>query len=180
MKPADRLSELKKFMVTLHVITGWPIPEQEYRVVFLNQLEKKLMEDYSYLNMTELELAFRQNGGGKAFGASMNLSLIQEVLDDFKVVRLEVARKANQEAANALRINPMTDEELINEARAEIEFYYQQILKGNKRPLTFPFWAEVLKEDGFIQQEDQMENFFTFCLNNSVKNIYTCENVNSL
>jgi tRNA A37 N6-isopentenylltransferase MiaA len=138
------------------------------------------MEDYSYLNMTELELAFRQNGGGKAFGASMNLSLIQEVLDDFKVVRLEVARKANQEAANALRIDPMTDDELINEARAEIEFYYQQIRRGNNRPITFPFWAEVLKQDRFIQEESQMENFFTFCLEKSVKNIYTCEATNSI
>ena len=168
-------------MVKISVITGWQIPSKEIKDILVDQFDKLIMEFYPMLNVVEIENAFRRYGTKLPdWGKEMNLSLITAVLDIYIGERAEAERKANQGAVNTLKSDLRTDDDLKNEARAEIEFYYQQILKGNKRPLTFPFWAEVLKEDGFIQQEDQMENFFTFCLNNSVKNIYTCENVNSL
>lgn len=175
MTPTQRYNELKKFIVVLHVITGWPIPEKEYREIFLNQLEKKLIEEFGYLNFAELELAFRQNHEVRAFGASMNLSLITDVLNDFKVVRLEVAKKARQAAENGLKIDPLTDEQMINKARGEIQFYYNERKKGNDRPIMFSYWKEILIHDKFMREDQEMADFFDFCLEKKVKNIYLYE-----
>lgn len=169
---SERQKELKKFLLTLHVITGWPIPDNELMLIFLNQLEKKLIEDYPYLNLVEIEAAFRKNPGGSNFGASFNLRLIEEVLSDFRTKRAEVDRKCQEAAKNSLKIDSMTDEEMINEARGQIQFYYEQRKKGNDRPGIFPFWAEVLKMDGFIQDEDDIEIFFTKCLEENKSLIY--------
>lgn len=171
----NRLNELKKFIVVLHVITGWPVPEKEYRDIFLNQLEKKLIEDFGYLNFAELELAFRQNPGLRSFGASMNLSLITEVLNDFKVIRLDVAKKASQAAENSLKIDPITDEQMINDTRGEIQFYYNQRVKGNTKPIMHSFWKEVLILDKFMREDQDIAEFFDFCLEKNIKNIYIYE-----
>jgi hypothetical protein len=168
----ERQKELKKFLLTLHVITGWPIPDNELMLIFLNQLEKKLIEDYPYLNLVEIEAAFRKNPGTANYGASFNLRLIDEVLYTFKGIRAEVDRKCQEAAKNSLKIDPMTDEEMINEARGQIAFYYEQRKKGNNRPRIFPFWAEVLKMDGFIQYEADIEIFFTKCLEDKKSLIY--------
>jgi len=172
MPISERQKELKKFLLTLHVITGWAIPDNELMLIFLNQFEKKLIEDYPYLNLVEMEAAFRKNPGSPNYGASFNLRLIEEVLTDYKGVRSEVDRKCQEAALNSLKIDPMTDEDLINEARGQIAFYYEQRKKGNDRPIIFPFWAEVLKMDGFIEEESEVEFFFNKCLEDKKSLIY--------
>lgn len=173
LKPIEKRTGIEALVVKISVITGWIIPASPYKEVFLNAFEQQIEKEYPHLNLQEMELAFMKYGTRLPdYGKEMNLSLFTAVLDSYRADRKEAERNANLEAENRLKIDPMTDDQMINEARGEIEFYYQQRKRGNDRPLTFPFWAEVLVLDKFIGATDQMESFFNYCLQKNIKNIY--------
>lgn len=171
--PMEKRTALEALVVKISVITGWVVPASPYKDVFFNALETQIQNEYPHLNLAEMELAFMKFGTRLPdYGKEMNLSLFTAVLDLYRGERREAERNASLGAANALKIDPLTDDQLVNEARGQIEYYFQQRRKGNDRPLTFPFWAEVLIADGYIQEADQMDRFFTYLLQNDIPKIY--------
>lgn len=176
-KPVEKRTALEALVVKISVITGWVIPVSPYKDVFFNALETQIQNEYPHLNLSEMELAFLKFGTRLPdYGKEMNLSLFTAVLDSYRQERREAERNASLGAENALKIDPMSDEEMINKARGEIEVYFQERRRGNERPKTFPFWAEVLVLDGMIHQEEEMGDFFDYCVSNNIPKIY--ENFN--
>lgn len=175
LKQTDRHKELKKMILLLNVVTGLPVPNNELMIILIDQLDKLIAEKFAMLTSLEIESCFRSHIPEESFGKPINLGLINGILSAYVGKRSEVLRNANLASKNSLKIDPMTDQQMINQARGEIQFYYNQRLKGNNRPHTFPFWAEVLVMDGFIRHEKEMQSFFTFCLETKVKNIYIYE-----
>ena len=173
MQQGQRLTALNVLLVKISVITGWSVPAQEIKQILIDQFDRLIMDRYGFLNTVEMESAFREFGTRLPdFGKEMNLSLFTAVLDSYKGKREEAEKSASQRAEKVLKIDPMTDEEMINEARGQIAFYYEQRKKGNTRPRIFPFWAEVLKMDGFIQDDSDIEIFFAKCLEEKKSLIY--------
>lgn len=175
-KPIEKRTAIEALVVKISVITGWTIPASPYKQVFFNVLEQQIEKEYPHLNLQEMELAFMRYGTRiPDYGKEMNLSLFTAVLDKYRSDRKEAERNANLASENAIKIDLLTDEQMVNKARAEIEYYFQQRKKGNDRPKTFPFWAEVLVMDRYIKTEEQMDVFFDYCLEKKIPKIY--ENV---
>lgn len=171
----DRKKEIKKLILILHVATGWPVPDNELMVILLDQLEKQITDKYGMLTPLEIEKCFRDFVPDESYGKAINLGLINAILQEYLRRRSEIVRSARQAAEKALKIDPMTDEQMINKARGEIQFYYNERKKGNNRPIMFSYWKEILIHDKFMREDQEMADFFDFCLEKKVKNIYLYE-----
>lgn len=80
-------------LLKIHVIAGWTIPVSDLMNILADQFAKKLMESYSELNSAEVEYAFRNRGFDvKDWGKALNLSLIDEILYPYLVIRFDLSR----------------------------------------------------------------------------------------
>lgn len=172
LKQTDRHKELKKMILLLNVVTGLPVPNNELMIILIDQLDKLIAEKFAMLTSLEIESCFRSHIPEESFGKPINLGLINGILSAYVGKRSEVLRNANLAAKNSLKIDSMTDADMINEARGEIEFYFQQRRKGNNRPHIYPFWKEVLVLDGFMKEDQDIEKFFNFCLENKIETLF--------
>jgi hypothetical protein len=90
-KPIGQLSEALiklhaiSLCVKISIITGWQIPaDEDVKQILYQQLEKKMKEDYSNLNIQEIEYAMRKYGTEiKDWGKSINLSLIDTAVNPY-------------------------------------------------------------------------------------------------
>jgi len=164
----------KALMIKIHIITGWVLPEKELLPIFIDQFTKKLIEEYSNLNVDEIEYAFRSTGTMvKDWGKSMNLALIDEVLRPYLAQRFE-ASASEERAKYKPEQKIYTLEELEDMQRGYIEDFYQRLLKGILPTSDFPpYYLPLLIKDGLISPEsDDLNGFFAYCLNSGRKNIY--------
>lgn len=165
----------KALLLKIHIITGWVIPGTELLNILVDQFQKKLVEDYGNLNTEEIEYAFRRSGTTiKDWGKEMNLNLIDQVLIPYLNERMQVSAKEEK-----LKHPPeqviYTDEEIHNQRRGHLEMCYQ-VLRRGKMPIIFPYYAEVLVQDGFIEKPEDMDQFFSDCLGKGIENLYVKEN----
>ncbi|OLY92480.1 hypothetical protein BUE76_11720 [Cnuella takakiae] len=101
---ADMYTTCELLLIKIHVITGWPIPDNEdLMTVLTDQFMQLLLEDYPEMNADEVEYAFRHYGATgeiKDWGKSMNLTLIQQVLIPYLNKRYDlgqVERRAKEQ-----------------------------------------------------------------------------------
>ena len=160
---------VKALLLKINVITGWVLPSNEaVMTVLKDQFYKKVIEDYSNLNTEEIEYAFRQAGTTtKDWGKELNLSMIDEVLIPYSVKRFEVSRKEEDKVPPPPQ-KIYTDQEILNQRRAEIEIAFQAMKRGYF-PIIHKYFSEVLKEDGFIKEENEMTDFFVKSIANVEK-----------
>jgi len=174
MNPAELSAWPKALLLKIHVITGWVIPSTDLLNILVDQFGKKLVEDYSDLNTDEIEYAFRKSGTTiQDWGKGMNLNLLDQVLIPYVGERLRASAVEEKVKSNPQQVI-MSDEQITNKRRAELEVAYQAMRMG-KYPLIYDYYAELLVEDGFIQDPVEMTDFFVNCLGNDVKNLYTNE-----
>jgi hypothetical protein len=164
----------KSLILKIHVITGWVVPATELFNILTDQFKKKLVEDYGNMNTEEIEYAFRKSGTViKDWGKEMNLNLIDQVLIPYLSERIEASR--NEERMKNPPIQKiLTDEDLLNISRRDIEIAYQQMRNG-RVPVMLDSFAETMIIDGFIDNKDQRDLFFTYCLGQGRENIYVQE-----
>lgn len=158
-------------ILKIHVITGWIVPVKAIQDALIEQFYEKMKEDYSSLNIHEIEYAFRKMVGIQDWGKEMNLELIDKVLGTYLAKRADVSliEQAIKETPATQKI--YSDEEILNQRRAEIELKYQAMKRG--KVLEIPSYLEtVLREDGLVKEEETVSDFLVRCLNNQVENIY--------
>jgi hypothetical protein len=174
-------------LLKIHVITGWVIPENPLKNILIDQFEKKLLEDYEMLNVREIEYAFRKTGTLiKDWGKEMNLNLIDQVLAPYVDVRLTASANEERRKFSAPPQKLLSDEEIVDERRGQIEQAYQAMRKGYY-PLLHDYFLEVLKADGLLKEHEEIEGalrtvkyellaeFFVRMLNGQALNIYVKE-----
>lgn len=166
----------KSLLLKIHVITGWVIPDTDLLTILIDQFEKKLIENYGMLNVEEIEYAFRSSGTVvKDWGKSMNLALIDEVLIPYLNSRFELSATEERLKAEPPEQKLYNDQELDDQQRADIEAFYQRLLKG-QIPYKIPeYFKPMLIKDGLMRPEEYVEHFLSHRLNNGFKNIYTKE-----
>lgn len=173
LDPAQRLSAIRYLILEISVITGWNVPQAEVKNILVQEFEKLILENYPILNVNEIGLAFRRYGTKiKDWGKEMNLSLITSVLDSYWDERSETKKSAVLEPLNASGERILTDEEMDNEIRCQIQAFLNYKWQGKKNPLWMKSWSEILVKDGFIKKIEQTEEFFRYCLTNKIKKIY--------
>lgn len=93
------------------VITGWQLPDSiEYVTILDDQIRKFLVDEYQDINVHEFEYAMRKIGTEtKDWGKSINLALIREALDGYKVYRSELSKLEEQKSTQNEPDPPMGD-----------------------------------------------------------------------
>ncbi len=163
----------KKLLLKLNVITGWILPTIFQMVEELeNQLQMKIIENYSELNINEVEYAFRSDNSIKDWGHNMNLHLIDEVMIPYINKRFELSKIEEKIKQPAPVQKIYTDEEILNERRCEIEYSYQAMKQGYY-PLIHLYFKEVLEMDGLLEEGETIADFFVKKLGANAENIYT-------
>lgn len=155
--PDDLLKHTKGLLFKIHVITGWIIPNEElYKNVLIDQLYKKLIEDYQDCSIAEIEYAFRSYGTTvKDWGKNMNLQQFDEVMIKYKNARyclseLEEKLKIDTEVKNKIP----TEDEVLMMRRELIEDKYQSFLAGKTSFALFPEdGIDTLIKDGFCSDD---------------------------
>lgn len=147
-----------KIILKICVITGWSIDDEFYELL-KEEFELKLVQSYPTVNVDEMAYAFRNNTEVKDWGKTLNLSLIDEVMMPYLAHRFEISKIEEQiKEIPVQRI--YTDEEILNQRRAEIEIAFQAMKRGYF-PIIHRYFSEVLIEDGFIKEEKEMSAFFS-------------------
>jgi len=83
-----------KLIITVSVITGWTPPPGEFCIALEAQLVKKIRESYQFLNMEEVEYAFRQKAlNMKDWGKVINISMLDDVLARYLDERFDLSHQ---------------------------------------------------------------------------------------
>lgn len=154
----EQVYAVKNLLIKIHVITGWALPTEEFLGVLIDQVHKKIMEDYSDMNPDEVEFAFRETTTLEDWGKNLNLNLLDKILIPYKDRRYGISRKV-ENALPPPEKRPYDPNEVLNQYRGEIEFYFQQLKKGNNRPRRFDYFEETLRADGMIPEGENMDEF---------------------
>lgn len=84
---------IKNLLLKITAMTGWTLPDGEILKALIEQMTLKFRESYGDINPDEFLFAFRQFGGSvKEFGKKINLSLIDEVIVQYKNHRFELSQ----------------------------------------------------------------------------------------
>ncbi len=124
-------------LYTIHVITGWKMPEEQAHLSILRtQFEKKILEEYGSLNTQEIEYAFRSIGAGiEDYGKVFNLNLMDKVLQPYIHRRAQVrefASKQRQELPEYVSYTPADWKE-------NCEQCYQDFIAGQVNIQSWPW-----------------------------------------
>jgi len=130
-----------KMLFKISVITGWSIPDPEIFDIFIEQFKLKMDESYRFLNMDEIEYAFRTYKV-EDYGKNFNLHIFIEVLSRYLADRKQVDEYEDQEKAQIFIHNHVeqSDQELEN----ELLEYSQRDYTGKKIYLLPPFLFDNL------------------------------------
>lgn len=103
MTSSDRLIWAKTLLLRIHVITGWNLPADDLMSILVDQFDKKIVESYPNVNPDEVEYAFR-NSRVKEWGKQLNISLIDEAMQEYLEARLAVSRIEEQRKTQLAQI----------------------------------------------------------------------------
>lgn len=160
-----------ELLIKINVITGWSFPlDTETQLVLKDQFFKKLKESYSDVNVEEIEYAFRNNTSVKDWGKNINLFLIDEVMIPYLDSRFSASVK-EESMLPVPEIRPWTNEDILNKYRSEIETCFQALKKGY-RPIIHIYFEETLKNDGMLNKDENISEFFVRKLNSNCEHLY--------
>lgn len=137
----EKSIHIYKLLFKISVITGWSIPETEFFDIFIEQFKLKMNESYRFLNMDEIEYAFRTYKV-EDYGKNFNLHIFIEVISRYLAERRQVDQHEDIQKEQIMIHNHVeqTDAELENEL---IE-YSQKDYTGKKIYLLPPFLFDNL------------------------------------
>lgn len=150
------------------------LPDDLEKTVLINFIQS----NYGGHTIAEIRLAFELAINGQ-------LELKNEEItsyENFSVLYFSRIMNAYQkwsaqEFKQVVKVEPppqvlLTDEQLENIHRQDIENFYQRCLAGRVPEKTPDYFKAILVKDGLMKQEDNLVAFFVNRLNNNSKNIY--------
>lgn len=165
---------VKSLLLKIHVITGWVLPSGEIMTILKDQFKKKLQEDYDMLNVEEIEYAFRQKGTAiEDWGKEVNLNLLDKVLVPYVIKRNDIS-DIEQKNKRPPEQKTYSDEDILNERRAEIEKAFQAMKQGYY-PIIHVYFEQVLLQDGLMEEGVTASEFFVKALGLNLDHIYVNE-----
>ena len=137
----EKQLHIYKLLVKISVITGWGLPEPELFDIFIEQFKLKMDESYRFLNMDEIEYAFRTYKE-EDYGKNFNLHIFTSVISRYLAERKQVDEYHDQQKEQILIHNHVeqSDKELEN----ELLEYSRKDYNGKKVYLLPPFLFDNL------------------------------------
>lgn len=148
-------STIATLMVSISIITGWKIPDDEYYMnELLEQTILKAKESYGSLNPEEIKFAFRQNTAIKEWGKPFNLILLDEVLQPYLRQRASINSLVSMKQVSEKQLTYNTE----SDWRELCELNYQQFLTGKYNIDIWPWqmYDEFVKQ-GMIEDGVHLE-----------------------
>lgn len=148
----EKRVHIYKLLLKIMSITGWDIPESEFFDIFIEQFKLKMDEAYRFLNMDEIEYAFRTYKE-EDYGKNFNLHIFTSVISRYLADRKQVDEYQDIQKEQVLIHNHVeqTDHELEN----ELLEYSRKDYNGKKIYLLPPFLFDNLVK---LQKIDLSEN----------------------
>lgn len=138
-----------KLLIKILTITGWELPDPEFFDIFIEQFRLKMNESYSFLNMDEIEYAFR-NYRVEDYGKKLNLHIFDKVIEKYLVDRKEV---------DAYKPEPIMLHNHVEQSNGELENelleYSQRDYSGKKLYLLPLFLYDSLVTLGKIDLSEE-------------------------
>jgi len=175
LNEAELRIRVKSLLLKINVITGWVLPQNEaIMIVLKDQFQKKLIEDYPDLNVEEIEYAFRHSGTSvEDWGKEFNLNLVDKILYPYQQKRFE-ASELEWRTKPAPDKKPYDPKDVLNQYRSEIETCFQALKKGY-RPIIHIYFEETLRDDGLLNEGENINEFFVRVLRNGTEKLYIKE-----
>lgn len=174
LSDVDQIKAAKSLLLKIHVITGWTLPTSDILNILIDQFYKKMCEEYSELNLDEIEYAFRKKGTTlEDWGKEINLNLIDKVFISYLAARYEVSVK-EERLLPAPERKPWSSEDIVNQYRFDIETAFQA-MKKNYQPIIHIYFEETLRADGMMKEEENINDFFARKLDSGCDNLYVKE-----
>lgn len=162
---------IEDLVIKIGIITGWAVPSEPIYDALLDQLGKKLMEDFGDMNIEEIEYAFRRSANTKDWGKEINLGFVDEVLGTYLSERMRASAAEEHLKRNPPKQRIYTEEEILNERRGDIEAAYQ-VLRKKKMSVLHIYFKEVLVQDGLMPEDMELEQFLSNKLEAGVTALY--------
>lgn len=159
----------------IHVITGWNLPDDiQYVKALLEEFVIKLKTDFYMMNFVEVIAAVRKYGNIVDWGKNMNLALLSIPLAKYCLEREQVSyEEEKQKMAGLLPPQTvLTDDQLDNLTRRDIELAFQCMRNGRIPIITEQSFTEVLTKDGLLEEGLTLTDFFVYHLGKGTLNIY--------
>lgn len=170
----EKLFAVKNLLLKIAVITGWPLPNAELKNILINNFFKKISEEYFDLNIDEMEYAFRSKGTViEDWGKEINLNLLDKVLRPYLENRFELS-KIEERLLPVPERRSWTKEDILNQYRYEIETCFQALRKGY-RPIIHIYFEDTLRDDGMLNEGENISEFFVRKLNSGAEHLYIKE-----
>lgn len=170
----EKLFAVKNLLLKIAVITGWPLPNAELKNILINNFFKKISEEYFDLNIDEMEYAFRSKGTViEDWGKEINLNLLDKVLRPYLENRFELS-KIEEKLLPIPERRSWTKEDILNQYRYEIETCFQALRKGY-RPIIHIYFEDTLRDDGMLNEGENISEFFVRKLNSGAEHLYIKE-----
>lgn len=131
-----------ELLIIISVSTGWVLPDDDKHLKILEkQFEKKLIESYADLNKDEFEYALR-NYEIKDWGKLVNLNLIDEVISEYKSVRLALSsiEERMKKPIKLENVNIETSDKEMAEWLMEWKYKVKEITNPTIIPPLFYDW----------------------------------------
>lgn len=171
----DGIQKVLKYVMLLVGIRSNNLPDELEKTVLINFIQS----NYGGHTIAEIRLAFELAINGQLDIEDVKCYENFSVLY-FSTIMNSYRRWAAQEFKQVVKVEPppqvlLTDEQLENIHRQDIENFYQRCLAGRVPEKTPDYFKAILVKDGLMKQEDNLVAFFVNRLNNGSKNIYVKE-----
>lgn len=164
-----------RYVMVLIGIRANNLPDELEKTVLINFIQS----NYGGHTIAEIRLAFELAINGQLDIEDVKCYENFSVLY-FASIMNSYRRWSAQEFKQVVKSDPpeqvlLTDEQLENIHRQDIENFYQRCLAGRVPEKTPDYFKAILVKDGLMKQEDNLVAFFVNRLNNNSKNIYVKE-----
>jgi hypothetical protein len=120
----------------IKIITGWTIPTGQGLELLKAYLAAELKKEYTTLTVKEVELAFKLHAAKVIeYGKDLSIALFNKVMDFYFVDRNEACTIESTEMLRIEESKKLTEEQIANIGRSNVEESYQDYLQGKFDPL---------------------------------------------
>lgn len=171
----EELEKVLRYCMVLVGLRASNLPGKEEKAILINHIQKY----YSGHSIAEIKLAFDMAVNGELniqhseVVCYENFSIlyfcnIMNVYREWAVQQWNFLKSKEEEQFQTI----LTDEQLEDIIRKDIEDKYQQMRNG-RVPYGLPdYLKEILVKDGLMKQEDDLASFFVQRLGKGIENIY--------
>jgi ASC-1-like (ASCH) protein len=167
----EPIEQVLRYVMLLVGIRLANLPAKEEKAILINHIQKH----YSGHTVAEIRLAFEMAVNGQLPCDPVpyeNFSILYfcTVMNAYRVWAAQEYRESIRE--EPLKQEVLTDQQLQDIHRGDIEAFYQRCRNGVVPYNTPDYFKEILVKDGLMNQDEEVSSFFVQRLGKGLEHIY--------